>query len=94
MITGPSGVGKENYDWYLKHVLLSPWTFDQQVIILQRELDRSLAALHGQGMIAIEGLVQTIAQEVAAARAMGTGYGAGGHAMTGDGRAVTFNRTA
>ena len=22
--TGPSGVGKTNYDWYLKHVLLSP----------------------------------------------------------------------
>jgi len=43
--TGPSGVGKANYDWYLKHVLLSPWTFDQQVTLLQRELDRSLASL-------------------------------------------------
>jgi hypothetical protein len=42
---GPSGVGKENYDWYLKHVLLSPWTFDQQATLLQRELDRSLASL-------------------------------------------------
>ncbi len=43
--TGPSGVGKDNYDWYLKNVLLSPWTFDQQVLLLQRELDRSLASL-------------------------------------------------
>jgi hypothetical protein len=43
--TGPSGVGKENYDWYLKHVLLSPWTFDQQATLLQRELDRALASL-------------------------------------------------
>ena len=43
--TGPSGVGKDNYNWYLKNVLLSPWTFDQQVLLLQRELDRSLASL-------------------------------------------------
>ena len=42
---GPSGVGKANYDWYLKHVLLSPWSFDQQAALLQRELDRSLASL-------------------------------------------------
>ena len=25
--TGPSGVGKDNYNWYLKHVLLSPLRF-------------------------------------------------------------------
>jgi len=43
--TGPSGVGKSNYDWYLKHVLLSPLTFDEQKVLLQRELDRSLASL-------------------------------------------------
>ena len=43
--TGPSGVGKANYDWYLKHVLLSPWSFDQQAVLLQRELDRSVASL-------------------------------------------------
>lgn len=47
---GPSGVGKENYDWYLKHVLLSPWTFDQQATLLQRELDRSLASLRLEEM--------------------------------------------
>lgn len=43
--TGPSGVGKDNYNWFLKHVLLSPVDFDQQVVLLQRELDRSLASL-------------------------------------------------
>jgi len=43
--TGPSGVGKANYDWYLAHVTLSPYTWDQQVVLLQRELDRSLASL-------------------------------------------------
>lgn len=43
--TGPSGVGKDNYNWYLKNVLLSPYDFDQQQTLLQRELDRSLASL-------------------------------------------------
>lgn len=41
-----------------------------------------------------EGLVRTIAHEVAAARAMGTGYVASGAACPGDSRAVTLNRTA
>ena len=41
-----------------------------------------------------EGLVQTIAGEVAAERAMGTGYGATGRAAAGDGRAITLNRSA
>jgi uncharacterized protein (DUF885 family) len=43
--TGPSGVGKDNYNWYLKNVLLSPYDFDAQQVLLQRELDRSLASL-------------------------------------------------
>lgn len=43
--TGPSGVGKDNYNWYLKNVLLSPYDYDQQVTILERELDRALASL-------------------------------------------------
>ena len=42
---GPSGIGKTNYDWYLTHVTLSPYNFDQQITLLQRELDRSLASL-------------------------------------------------
>ncbi len=43
--SGPSGVGKDNYDWWLKNVLLNPYSFNEQVVILQRELDRSLASL-------------------------------------------------
>jgi len=42
---GPSGVGKANYDWWLKNVMLSPLTYDEQVGLLERELDRSLASL-------------------------------------------------
>ena len=42
---GPSGIGKPDYDWYLTHVLLSPYSFDMQRVLLQRELDRSLASL-------------------------------------------------
>ncbi|GLI97037.1 hypothetical protein Sbs19_08550 [Sphingobium sp. BS19] len=43
--TGPSGVGKDNYNWYLKHVQLNPYTWEDQKLLLQRELDRSLASL-------------------------------------------------
>ena len=42
---GPSGVGKANYDWYVTNVDLSPYTWDQQVTLLQRELDRALTSL-------------------------------------------------
>ena len=48
--SGPSGVGKDNYDWWLKNVLLNPYSFDEQVVILQRELDRSLASLRLEEM--------------------------------------------
>lgn len=41
-----------------------------------------------------EGLVRTIASEVASNRALGTGYGASGHAASGDGRAVALDRKA
>ncbi len=43
--TGPSGVGKENYDWYMKHVRLMPFGWDEQVSYLRRELERSRASL-------------------------------------------------
>ena len=43
--TGPSGVGKENYDWYEKNVHLVPYGWDEQMTLLQRELERSHAAL-------------------------------------------------
>lgn len=41
-----------------------------------------------------EGLVRTIAAEVAGQRGAPTAYGATGRANAGDGRAVAFNRTA
>jgi hypothetical protein len=43
--TGPSGVGKENYNWYSKNVHLVPLTWDDQVILLKRELSRAWASL-------------------------------------------------
>jgi hypothetical protein len=43
--TGPSGIGIENYDWYLKHVQLVPYTWREEVAIIERELARSHALL-------------------------------------------------
>jgi hypothetical protein len=43
--TGPSGVGIEAYNWYLKHVQLSPYTWADEVAILKRELARAHAGL-------------------------------------------------
>ncbi|HTY42669.1 MAG TPA: DUF885 family protein [Thermoanaerobaculia bacterium] len=43
--TGPSGVGVENFDWYLKHVQLVPYTWAEEVALMQRELARSRALL-------------------------------------------------
>jgi len=42
---GPSGVGIENYDWYLKNVHLSPYTWQDEVALHERELGRSVAHL-------------------------------------------------
>jgi hypothetical protein len=43
--TGPSGVGKENYNWYLKKVHLVPYDWEQQETLLRRELQRAQAGL-------------------------------------------------
>jgi hypothetical protein len=43
--TGPSGVGIEAYNWYLKHVQLSPYSWADEVAILRRELARAHAGL-------------------------------------------------
>lgn len=43
--TGPSGIGRDNYNWYLRNVHLVPYTWDEQVALLQRELDRAHASL-------------------------------------------------
>lgn len=44
-LTGASGIGKENYDWMLKNVYLLPLTWDQCVLLTQRELERTVATL-------------------------------------------------
>ncbi|MGE0865371.1 MAG: DUF885 family protein [Vicinamibacterales bacterium] len=43
--TGPSGIGKEQYTWYLRNVLLVPLSWDEEVTILRRELARGHASL-------------------------------------------------
>jgi uncharacterized protein (DUF885 family) len=43
--TGPSGVGKDNYNWYLQKVHLVPYDWDQQETLLRRELERAQAGL-------------------------------------------------
>ncbi len=43
--TGPSGLGKENYTWYLQNVHLVPLTWEDEVRLLKRELDRSWSSL-------------------------------------------------
>jgi uncharacterized protein DUF885 len=40
-----SGVGVENYDWYLKNVQLVPYTWQDEVTIMQRELARAHSSL-------------------------------------------------
>jgi Bacterial protein of unknown function (DUF885) len=43
--SGPSGVGRENYSWYQQNVHFVPFTWDEEVVLLRRELDRAQAAL-------------------------------------------------
>jgi hypothetical protein len=43
--TGPSGIGKDNYTWYQQHVHLVPLTWDDEVMLLKRELSRAWTAL-------------------------------------------------
>jgi uncharacterized protein DUF885 len=43
--TGRSGIGIENYDWYLKNVALLPYTWRDEVVLMERELGRSLSSL-------------------------------------------------
>lgn len=40
---GRSGVGRENYDWYLRNVHLSPYTWQDEVTLHERELARAIA---------------------------------------------------
>lgn len=43
--TGPSGIGKENYTWYLQNVHLVPLTWEDEEMILKRELARAWTSL-------------------------------------------------
>ncbi len=43
--TGPSGIGKDQYTWYLRNVLLVPFSWDEEVTITKRELARAHASL-------------------------------------------------
>lgn len=36
--TGPSGIGKENYTWYMQNVHLVPMTWEDEVMLLKTEL--------------------------------------------------------
>lgn len=43
--SGPSGIGKTDYTWYQQNVHFVPFTWDQEVALLRRELERARAAL-------------------------------------------------
>jgi hypothetical protein len=43
--TAPSGIGVENYDWYLRNVALLPYTWKDEVLLMERELARGLSSL-------------------------------------------------
>jgi hypothetical protein len=43
--TGPSGIGKDHYTWYLRNVLLVPFSWDEEVTITKRELARAHTSL-------------------------------------------------
>ena len=71
---------------------------DRMELIKATQAFDAVLARHARAVeaarIVSEGLVQTIAGEVAAQRASGAGYGSAGQAASGDGRAVAYNRTA
>ena len=43
--TAPSGIGKENYTWWLRNVHLVPMSWEEEVELLQRELARAHSSL-------------------------------------------------
>ena len=81
-----------------KELLIAAPAAERMALVKATEAFEAVLDIHGRTVEAArtvsEGLVRTIAQEVAGARAMGAGYGATGHANGGDSRAVTLNRTA
>lgn len=43
--TGPSGIGKDNYTWYMQNVHLVPYSWEEQATLMRRELARAHASL-------------------------------------------------
>lgn len=43
--TEPSGVGKDNYTWYMQNVHLVPYSWEEQVALMKRELARAHSSL-------------------------------------------------
>ena len=43
--TGPSGVGRDNYTWYMRNVHLVPFSWEEQVTLMRRELARAHSSL-------------------------------------------------
>ena len=41
----PAGLGKENYDWWMKNVQLFPYSWDELMVIAQNEYSRAIALL-------------------------------------------------
>jgi hypothetical protein len=68
--TGPSGIGVENYDWYLKNVQLVPYTWRDEMILMERELGRahSFLALEERRNASLPQQVPVASQEEHAAR--------------------------
>ncbi len=44
-IKAPSGIGIDNYNWYLKNVKLLPYTWEELHAVCQREYERGLAGM-------------------------------------------------
>ena len=44
-MTAPAGVGKENYSWWMRNVQFSPWGWEENNAIIQREYDRVITFL-------------------------------------------------
>ncbi len=44
-MTAPTGVGKENFNWWARNVWLIPYTWDEAWALARREWDRNMAAL-------------------------------------------------
>ncbi len=42
---GPSGIGKENYTWHMRNVMMMPFSWEEELTLLTRELNRAYYSL-------------------------------------------------